>query len=87
MDVGCKGVHNGQVSAVFSNGAAKSETHINILEPSFTGAPFPGKKVCPYADNAVNNSSPVTISNEGLSNTSEMETTKASSERVDRGTP
>ena len=87
MDVGSKGVHNGQVSAASSNGAEKSETHIDILEPSSTGAPFPGKKVRTYPDNVVNNSSLVTISNEGLSDTNEMETTKASSERVDREIP
>ena len=87
MDVGSKGVHNGQVSAASSNGAEKSETHIDILEPSSTGALFPGKKVRPYPDNVVNNSSPITISNEGFSDTDEMETTKASSEWVDRGTP
>ena len=44
MDVGSKGVHNGQVSAVSSNGAEKSETHIDTLKPASTGASFPGKK-------------------------------------------
>ena len=32
----------------------------------------------------VNDSSPITLSNEGMSGTIEVETTKASSERVDR---
>ena len=87
MDVGSKCVHNGQVSAVYSNGAEKSETHIDTLEPASTGAPFPGKKVLPYTDDLVSDSSPITLSNEGLNGTNEVETTKASSERVDRGTP
>ena len=87
MDVGSKGVHNGQVPAVSSNGAEKSEIHIDTLEPASTGAPFPGKKVLPYTDDVVNDSSPITLSDEGFSGTIEVETTKASSERVDRGTP
>ena len=87
MDVGSKGVHNGQVPAVSSNGAEKSETHIDTLEPASTGAPFPGKKVLPYTDDVVNDSSPITLSDEGFSGTIEVETTKASSERVHRGTP
>ena len=78
---------SGQVSAVYSNGAEKSETHIDTLEPASTGAPFPGKKVLPYTDDVVNDSSPFTLSNEGLDGTNEVETTKASSQRVDRGTP
>ena len=86
MDVGSKGVHNGQISAVSSNGAEKSETHIDTLEPASTGAPFPVKKVLLYTDDVVNDSSPITLSNEGLSGTTEVETTKPSSERVDRGT-
>ena len=86
MDVGSKGVHNGQISAVSSNGAEKSETHIDTLEPASTCAPFPGKKVLPYTDDMVNDSSPITLSDEGLSGTIEVETTKASSERVERGT-
>ena len=49
--------------------------------------PFPGKKVLPYPDDMVNDYSPITLSNEGLSGTNKVETTKASSERVDRGTP
>ena len=48
MDVGSKGVHNGQVSAVSSNGAEKSETRIDTLKPASTAAPFPGKMVLPY---------------------------------------
>ena len=40
-----------------------------------------------YTDEVVNDSSLITLSNEGSSGTTEMETTKASSERVDRGTP
>ena len=87
MDVGSKGVHNGQISAVSSNGAEKSETHIDTLEPAPTGAPFPGKEVLPYTDDVVSDSYPITLSNEGLSGTNEVETTKASSERVERGTP
>ena len=87
MDVGSKGIHNGQVSAVSSNGAEKSETCIDTLELASTGAPFPGKKVLPYTDDVVNDSSPITLSDEGFSGTIEVETTKASSERVDRGTP
>ena len=50
MDVGSKGVHNGQVSAVSSNGAEKSETHIGTVELASTGAPFPGKKDRPYTE-------------------------------------
>ena len=50
VDVGSKCVHNGQVSAVYSNRAEKSETHIDTLEPASTRAPFPGKKVLPYTD-------------------------------------
>ena len=87
MDVGSKCVHNGQVSAVYSNGAEKSETHIDTLEPASTGAPFPGKKVLTYTNNVVNDSFPITLSNEGLDGTNEVETTKALSKRVDRGTP
>ena len=87
MDVGSKCVHNGQVSAVYSNGAEKSETHIDTLEPASTGAPFPGKKGLPYTNNMVNDSFPITLSNEGLDGTNEVETTKALSERVDRGNP
>ena len=45
VDVGSKCVHNGQVSAVYSNGAEKSETHIDTLEPASTGAPFLEKRV------------------------------------------
>ena len=86
MDVGSKCVHNGQVSAVYSNSAEGSETHIDTLEPASTGAPFPGKKVLLYTDDVVNDSSPITQSNEGLDGTNEVETTKASSERVDRRT-
>ena len=86
VDVGSKGAHNGQISAVSSNGAEKSETHIDTLEPASTCAPFPGKKVLPYTDDMVNDSSPITLSDEGLSGTIEVETTKASSERVERGT-
>ena len=87
MDVGSKGVHNGQVSAVSPNGAEKSENHIETLKPASTGASFPGKKFLPYTDDVVNGSSPITLSNEGLSDTTEVETTKVSSERVDRGFP
>ena len=54
MDVGSKGVHNGQVSALSLNGAEKSETHIDTLQPASIGAPFPGKKVLPYTDDVVN---------------------------------
>ena len=86
MDVGSKGVHNGQFSAVSSNGAQKSETHIDTLEPASTCAPFPRKKVLPYTDDMVNDSSRITLSDECLSGTIEVETTKASSERVERGT-
>ena len=67
MDVGSEGVHKGRVSAVSGNGAAKSGTHIDTLEPASTGAPFPGEKVLSYTDDVVNNSSPITLSNEGLS--------------------
>ena len=86
MNVGSKGVHNGQVSAVSSNGAEKSETHIDTLEPASTCAPFPGKKVLLYTDDMVNDSSPITLSDEDLSGTIEVETTIPSSERVERGT-
>ena len=87
MNVGSKGVHNGQVSTDSSNGAEKSETHIDTLEPASTGAPFPGKMVLPYTNNVVNDSSPIALSNEGLSGTTNVEKTKASSERVGRRTP
>ena len=85
--LGFKGVHNGQVSAVPSNGAAKSETHIDTLEPASTCAAFPGKEVLLYTDDMVNDSFPITLSEENLSGTIEVETTKGSSERVERGTP
>ena len=87
VDVGSKGVHNGQVSAVSSNGAEKSETHIDTLEPASTGASFPGKKILPYTDDVVNDFSPITLSNEGFSGTTKVQMTNAASERVDRGTP
>ena len=88
MDVGYKCVHNGQVSAVYSNDTEKSETHIDTLEPASTGASFFWKKkVLPYTDDVVNGSSTITLFNEGLDGTNEVETIKASSERVDRGTP
>ena len=50
MDVGSKGIHNGQVSAVSSNGAEKSETCIDTLELASTGASFSRKKVLPYTE-------------------------------------
>ena len=79
MNARSKGVHDGHASAVSSNDAEKSETYIDTLEPASTGGP--------YTDDVVNDSSPITLSNEGLTGTRELETTKASSERVDRGTP
>ena len=87
VDVGSKCAHNGQVSTVYSNGAEKSETNIDTLEPASTGAPFPGKNVLPYTYDVVNDSSPIILSNEGLDGINEVEMTRASSERVDRGTP
>ena len=69
MDVGSKGIHNGQVSAVSSNGAEKSETCIDTLELTSTGAPFPGKKVLSYTDDVVNDSCPIILSDKGLSGT------------------
>ena len=87
MDIGSKGVHNEQVSAVSSNGAEKSETCIDIPEKASTGAPVPVKKILPYTDDVVNDSSHITLSDERLSGTIEDETTKASSERVEIGTP
>ena len=87
MDVGSKSVHNGQVSAFSSNGAEKLETNIETLEPAYTCAFFPGKNVLSYTDDLLNDSSLITLSNEGLSSTTEVETTKASSERLGRGTP
>ena len=87
MDITSKCVHNGQVSIVYSNGAEKSQTHIGTLEPASTGAPFPRKKVLPYTDDVVNDSSPITLSNEGLDGTNEVETSKTSSEGVERGPP
>ena len=50
--------------------------------------PFLGKRFCPTQinDDMVNDSSPITLYDEGLSGTIEVETTKASSERVERGT-
>ena len=47
VDAGSKCVHNGQISAVYSNDAEKSETYIDTLEAASTGASFPGKKVLP----------------------------------------
>ena len=44
MDVGSKGVHNEQFSAVSANGAEKSETRIDTLESTSTGAPLIWKK-------------------------------------------
>ena len=69
MDVGSKGIHDGQVSDVSSNGAEKSETWIATLELASIGTPFSGKKVLPYTDDVVNDSSPITLSYEGLSGT------------------
>ena len=43
LDVGYMGVHNEQVSAVSANGAEKSETRIETLEQTFTGASLNGK--------------------------------------------
>ena len=80
------GVYNGQVSAISSNGAEKSETHIDTPEPASSCAVFPGKKVLLDTDDVVNDSSTITLSNEDLSGTTKMETTKASYERVGRGT-
>ena len=48
---------------------------------------FLEKKVLLYTDDVVNDSSPITLSNEGFSSTTEVHMTNASSERVDRGTP
>ena len=49
------------------------------------GASLPGEKVLPYTeDDVVNDSSPIILSNAGLSGKREFETTNASSERVDR---
>ena len=87
MDVGSKGVYNEQVSAFSLNGTEKSATHNETLKPASTGAPFFGKKVLSYTDDVVNHSFPITISNEDVSDTTKVETTKTSSERVDRGTP
>ena len=69
MDVGSKSIHNGKASAVSSNGAEKSETCIDTLELASTGALFPGKKALPYTDDVVNDSSPITLSDKGLSGT------------------
>ena len=45
-------------------------------------------KVLPYRDDVVNDPLPhITLSNESLSGTTEVETTKTSSERVGRGIP
>ena len=46
VDVGSKGVHNDQISAVSSNGAEKSETRIDTLK----------------RDDVVHDSSPITLS-------------------------
>ena len=43
-------------------------------------------KVLSYTDDVVNDFSPITLSNEGLSDTTKMETTMALTERVDRRT-
>ena len=69
MDARSKGIHNGQVSAVSSNGAEKSETCIGTLQLTSTGAPFPGEKVLPYTEDVVNDSSPIILSDEVLSGT------------------
>ena len=45
------------------------------------------KKVLAYIDDVMSDSSPTALSDEGLSGTAKVETTKASSERVDRGHP
>ena len=82
-----EGDPNRQVSAVSSNGAEKLETHIGTLKPAFAGAAFPGKNVLPYTDDVMNDSSAITLSNEDLIGTTEVKTTKASSEGVDRRTP
>ena len=87
VDIGSMGVHNWQVSAVSSNSGEKSETHIDTPEPASSCAVFPGKKVLLDTDDVVNDSSTIAISNEDLSGTKKMETTKDSSERVGRGTP
>ena len=83
-NVGSKGVHNGQVSAVSSNGAEKSETCIDTLEPASTGALLLGKRLY-TEDDVENDSSLIALSNEDLSGMAQTETTKASSETVDRG--
>ena len=82
MDAGSKCIHNGQVSAVYSNGAEKSGIHIDTLEPASTGTSFPRKKVLPYTNDVVNDSSPITLSNEGLDGTNEVETTHSTMERL-----
>ena len=87
VNVRSEGVHNEQVSAVSANGAEKAETRIGTLKAAFTGAPLPRKNVLPYTDDVVNDSSPITLSNEGLSGTAEVEMTNASSEMVSRGIP
>ena len=87
VDVGSKCVHNGQVSAVYSNDTEKSETHLTPWNQLLQLLPLLEKKVLPYTDDVMNDSSPITLSNEGLDGTNKVETIKASSERVDRGTP
>ena len=87
VDVGSKCVPNGQVSAVYSNDTEKSETHLTPWNQLLQLLPLLEKKVLPYTDDVMNDSSPITLSNEGLDGTNEVETIKASSERVDRGTP
>ena len=74
MNVVSEGVHNEQSSAASANGADKSEVRIDTLEPAFTGSPLPGKKFLPYTDDAVNDSSLITLSNKSLSGTTEVKT-------------
>ena len=84
MDVGSEAVHNEQVSTISANGAEKSETCIDTLEPASAGALLLGKRLY-TEDDVENDSSLIALSNEDLSGMAQTETTKASSETVDRG--
>ena len=84
VDVESEGVHNEQVFVVFANAAEESETRIDTLDLTSTGAPLPGKKILAYIEDDVCTDA---LSNEGLSDKTKVETTNASSERVDKGTP
>ena len=78
---------NVQVPAVSVNAAEKSETCVGPLESTSTDAPVPGERILEYAGGMVNDSSPITLSDESLSGTTKVETIETSSKKVDKGPP